>query len=99
MGLFKTGINLRNTFAYKMVSIFKNLFGQEKVKSEEEEILEAVQKALDDIRNSEIFFHSVTDMNLIDYAIYKINAAQEKYGFLIKLAKEKQVRAKWEIIR
>ncbi|WP_350343696.1 DUF2508 family protein [Proteinivorax tanatarense] len=36
------------------------------------------------------YFNSVTDPDLVDYAIHSIAAAEKRYQYLLKQAKEKQ---------
>ena len=97
----RTGTGIKpikaNVIIRNIRSIYSGLFRQKKNKSQEEEILEAVKVALEELRNTELFFQNVTDPDLIDYSIYKMNAALEKYTFLIKLAKQKGVKGRWEI--
>ncbi|WP_066503932.1 DUF2508 family protein [Abyssisolibacter fermentans] len=43
-----------------------------------------LQKAKEDWENAQIYFNNVTDPELIDYAIYNMEAAKIKYFYLLK---------------
>lgn len=58
----------------------------------EGEFLHIVGRAKQDIYDAENFFDNVTDPELVDHAIYKIEAAKSHYTYLIKQAKEKGIR-------
>lgn len=64
----------------------KFMYGE--VKSEDEQMLENIRIAHEDWRNAEKYFQSVTDPDLIDHAIYRIEAARTRYTYLLKLARE-----------
>ncbi|WP_432406256.1 YaaL family protein [Wukongibacter sp. M2B1] len=67
----------------------KFMYGQ--VKSEDEQILENIRIAHEDWKNAEKYFQNVTDPDLIDHAIYRIEAARTRYTYLLKLAREMNV--------
>ncbi len=83
----------------KLVDKIKKTFPKQDEKTEEEFIVEEIKKALNELENAEIYFQNITEAELIDYAIYKMDAALEKYTYLIKLAKEKEVKSKWKIMK
>lgn len=60
---------------------------------QDDEFILAVAKARQDLQDAENFFDNVTDLELIDHAIYKIQAARSKYIYLIRQAKEKGIVA------
>ena len=64
------------------------------LKSEEEtEIIsddELIRQALDEINQAWNLFSEVEDHDLIDYAIYSLNAAEIKYNYLVKRLKRKE---------
>lgn len=88
---------IKREWVQKITASFNKMF-KENNKSEEELLLEEVKKALEKLKDSELYFHNVTDPDLIDYAIYKMDAALEKYTYLLKLAKEQGIKCKWEIM-
>ncbi|NLJ97866.1 MAG: DUF2508 family protein [Tissierellia bacterium] len=55
---------------------------------EEEKILESLRKAHKEWKDKERYFQSVTDEDLIDYAIYDLEASKMKYNYLLKKLKE-----------
>lgn len=71
----------------KYVNILSEKF-KTKDKTEEEEILESLKEAHKEWRDKEKYFHSVTEPDLIDHAIYELEASKVKYIYLLKKAKE-----------
>lgn len=63
-----------------------------KEKTEEEKILENLKKAHDEWKNKEVYFQSVTDPDLVDHAIYELEASRIKYIYLLKKVKERNIR-------
>ena len=53
------------------------------------EMLESIQRAQKEWEDKENYFNFVTDSDLVDFAIYDIEASKRKYAYLLKLAKEK----------
>ncbi len=53
-----------------------------------DEMLENLRLAHKEWRDKENFFEAVTDPDLIDYAIYDIEASKLKYIYLLKKMKE-----------
>ncbi|MGL5692957.1 MAG: DUF2508 family protein [Peptostreptococcaceae bacterium] len=62
------------------------------VNLENEKIIKEIRVAQNEIKAAENFFHNVTDIELIDVAIYELEAKKSKYQYLIKMAKEKGVK-------
>lgn len=60
--------------------------------AESEKIIKEIKQAQNDIKNAENFFQNVTDIELIDVAIYELEAKKSKYQYLIKIAKEKGIK-------
>lgn len=56
-------------------------------------ILEAVEQARLEWVAARTYFETVTDPDLIDHAIYLLEAAQRKYEYVLKKAREGNVRA------
>ena len=59
---------------------------------ESEKIIKEIKQAQNDIKNAENFFQNVTDIELIDVAIYELEAKKSKYQYLIKIAQEKGIK-------
>ena len=56
------------------------------------DILDSVEHARKDWLTARVYFDNVTDPDLIDHAIYRIEAAEKKYIYLLKQAKSLGVR-------
>lgn len=61
-------------------------------KYNDEDFFAVINKAKQDMYDAQNFFDNVTEPQLIDHAIYKIEAAKTKYTFLLKKAKDKGIR-------
>ncbi|SCG81724.1 hypothetical protein DW1_0103 [Proteiniborus sp. DW1] len=61
--------------------------------NEDEKFLEQLNQAHEEWYNAELYFQSVTEPDLIDYAIYKMEASRTKYIYLLKQAREKGIKA------
>ncbi|MEG2788795.1 MAG: DUF2508 family protein [Romboutsia sp.] len=59
---------------------------------ESEKIIDEIWQAQREIRNAENFFQNATEIELIDVAIYELEAKKSKYQYLIKIAKEKGIK-------
>ena len=62
-----------------------------KEKSEEEKMIENLKKAHEEWKNKEVYFQSVTDPDLLDHAIYELEASKIKYIYLLKKVKERDI--------
>ena len=54
-------------------------------------LLRELQRIQDKLMWAETKFNLLEDEDLIESSIYEINALTARYGFLIKMAKEKQI--------
>ena len=59
-----------------------------KEKTEKEKILESLKEAQEEWKNKEEYFQSVTEADLVDHAIYELEASKIKYIYLLKKIKE-----------
>ena len=59
---------------------------------EKESIIKEINKAKIDVRTAENFFQFVSDPELVDVAIYNLEAKKSRYRYLIKIAKEKGIK-------
>lgn len=66
------------------------------IKDTEEQALEefflCLHKAQQEMYDAENFFDNVVDPELVDHAIYKMEAAKSKYVYLLKQARDKNIR-------
>lgn len=67
----------------------KFIYGE--VKNEDDQMLENIRSAHEDWKNAEKFFENVTDPDLIDHAIFRIEAAKTRYTYLLKLARQMDI--------
>lgn len=72
----------------KLMDLILNVKIKEDVNNYHEEICNAVAIAHQEWIDAQNFFENVVDIDLIDHAIYKIEAAKTKYTYLLKLARE-----------
>lgn len=70
-----------------------DLYEEEKV---ENELVGIVKRAHEDWLEAEQFFQSVSEPDLVDHAIYRVEAAKARYIYLVKKAKEEGVRANFQ---
>jgi hypothetical protein len=59
---------------------------------ENEKIINEIKKAQIDVSSAESFFQVVTEPELIDVAIYELEAKKSRYQYLLKEAKEMGVK-------
>lgn len=59
---------------------------------EQEKIIKEIRRAQMDVSTAENFFQVVTDPELIDVAIYELEAKKSKYQYLLRVAKEKGIK-------
>lgn len=57
-----------------------------------EEFFISLSNAHQEMCDAENFFNNVVDPELVDHAIYKMEAAKSKYVYLMKQAREKNIR-------
>ncbi len=65
-----------------------NFVKKEKSDNLKNEMLESLRFAHKEWKDKENYFESVTDPDLIDYAIYDMEASKLKYIYLLKKIKE-----------
>ncbi len=81
-----------------LVSALGNLYNKisqtkDQKTDEGEELVQYIIKAHEEWQSAEKFFHSVSsDPDLIDHAIYRLEASKARYVYLLKQAKAEGVR-------
>lgn len=60
-------------------------------KSEPPSLVEAVDEARREWQTARAYFDTVSDPALVDHAIYVMEAAEKKYMYLLRLARENKV--------
>ncbi|WIV12327.1 DUF2508 family protein [Proteiniborus sp. MB09-C3] len=87
---------VRATEFHKNINRFlgrlKNNFVANEI-NEYEKFLEQLNQAHEEWHDAELYFQSVTESDLIDYAIYKMQASKTKYVYLLKQAKKMGIKA------
>ncbi|MDI3534064.1 MAG: hypothetical protein PWQ82_429 [Thermosediminibacterales bacterium] len=78
-----------NTLSSKILLIDDGL-----PKEMEPDFFEAVEQARKEWFTAKSYFDNVTDPDLVDYAIYLNEAARKKYMYLLKKAKENNIKAR-----
>lgn len=76
----------------QFINRLKNNFASSEI-NEDEKFLEQLNKAHEEWQHAELYFQSVTEPDLIDYAIYKMEASRTKYVYLLKQAREMGIKA------
>jgi hypothetical protein len=69
-------------------TIVSYLTKNNKYTQEQKYLLEAVEKAREEIETAREYFNQVKDPRLIDYAIYREEAAKAKYMYLLSEVKK-----------
>ena len=54
--------------------------------------IKEIRRAQLDVTTAECFFQFVTDPELIDVAIYELEAKKSRYRYLLRVAKEKGIK-------
>lgn len=65
---------------------------KDQTNSEDRELVQCVQNAMEEWCQAEKLFENISEPELVDYAIYKIEASKKRYMYLLKKAKEKGIR-------
>lgn len=55
-------------------------------------MIQAIEKARQDWMIAKSYFNNATDPDLVDHAIYSIEAAEKKYMYLLKQARQQGLR-------
>ncbi|HYE81467.1 MAG TPA: YaaL family protein [Clostridia bacterium] len=58
-------------------------------RDENQEFINTINKVKQDMLDAQCYFDSVTAPDLVDHAIFKMEAARAQYIYLLKLAKDK----------
>ena len=68
---------------FSLKSIFEN-FQINKIISSKDEAFENIENAKKEWQDAKNIFENVSEPDLVDYAIYKVEAAEQKYIYLLK---------------
>jgi hypothetical protein len=72
-------------------NIVDNLTTSISYSSQAEDIIKAIDEAMEEWENARAYFEIVSEPKLVDYAIYLQAAAQSRYTYLIGEAREKGI--------
>ncbi|MGX4601654.1 DUF2508 family protein [Faecalimicrobium sp. JNUCC 81] len=59
---------------------------------EKQKIMKEIKRAQVEVKTAEHFFQFVSDPELVDVAIYDLEAKKSRYRYLIRMAKEKGIK-------
>jgi len=99
MGIFiykrkkKGGIILSTNIEAKQLMNLIPGFIRNKRDDKHEEFFEALAKARQEWYDAQNYFENVIEEDLIDHAVYKMEAAKSKYMYMIKHAKQCGIKA------
>ncbi len=78
-----------------MKNYLQAFFGNKNIEEEQledkQELIESVHVAKREWQAAQIYFESVSEPDLVDYAIYKMETARRKYMYLLKLARKEEL--------
>ena len=72
--------------------ILAHIIGKDLYTKEQKRLLDAIDKARQDLKNAIEYFELVNDPRLVDYAIYMEEAAKAKYAYLLNQAKKSNLK-------
>ncbi|MBE3591445.1 MAG: DUF2508 family protein [Thermoanaerobacter sp.] len=72
----------------KEIAVTKNIYDYN---SKNYQLVNEVRQTIKELKDAEIYFQSVTDPDLVDYAIYRLESLKRKYIYLLKKAKEERI--------
>ncbi len=77
----------------KMDSLLTESHDTRSVEVDEEVMVKgAIEKARRELFAARSFFESVSDHDMVDHAVYSLQAAERKYAYLMKYARQKGYR-------
>ncbi|WP_218915146.1 DUF2508 family protein [Caldanaerobius polysaccharolyticus] len=78
-----------NRFVRSIMAAFASMISsqnKDKVEDERQAYIEIVEKARQEMKIAEKYFETVSDPDLVDHAIFQMEAARKKYIYLLKCA-------------
>lgn len=82
---------ITDTFSRYRNTIFENT-KSEAAENEDEALIKSVRQAMREWSTAQQFFESVSEPELVDYAVYSLEASRKKYMYLLKKARDKGIR-------
>lgn len=74
------------------LGIIEYLSKKLKYSEEQKELIKAIEEAREELTTARQYFESVSDPQLVDYAIYKEQAAKARFTYLLKQAKDSGIK-------
>ncbi|MCT4593615.1 MAG: YaaL family protein [Anaeromicrobium sp.] len=84
----------KNSFLDGISNIYSQLLTGQEIKSEADKMVDHIRLAHEEWQYAENFFQNATDPDLIDHAIFRMEAARTKYIYLMRLAREMGIHIK-----
>ncbi|OFI04980.1 hypothetical protein CLOACE_19940 [Clostridium acetireducens DSM 10703] len=75
---------------------FKDLMKKSKLTKSKKNLIKAIDEAREELILAQNYFDSVKEPNLIDYAIYREQAARLKYIYLLNQAKKLKIKINYK---
>ncbi|MBI6875732.1 YaaL family protein [Clostridium aciditolerans] len=72
--------------------IAKLITRESRYTAEQKKLLNSIEKAREDLKVAREYFNAVNDPRLVDYAIYREEAAKARYMFLLNEAKKNELK-------
>lgn len=82
--------DLIHNLLHNLISLIDKYNGYKKKDAKEEDILESIREAREEWLSKEEYFNHATDPDLVDFAIYDIEASKRKYAYLLKKVREEK---------
>ncbi|QZY57573.1 YaaL family protein [Crassaminicella profunda] len=82
-----------NGFLGAVGNLYAQVITGQAVQTEEDKMIDTIKSAHEEWRNAEKYFQDATDPDLIDYAIYRVEAAKTRYTYLLKVAREMGIKS------
>ena len=89
-------LNSLKEFIKAKLLAFRDQFLPEEILDDETEkdlsLLEMISKAKEEWIDAKRFFEEVTDPMLVDHAIYRLESAEKRYMYLLKIANQEKLK-------
>lgn len=81
-------------FVRGVAAAFVSMIGsqsQNKIVDEKQAYIDIIEKAREEMQIAERYFETVSDPDLVDHAIFQLEAARKKYIYLLKCAQSQGI--------
>lgn len=80
----------KDVFKLRIKRILKYVKGRNRELTDEEQILKSIKEAHSEWLAKEEYFNYAIDPDLVDFAVYDIEASRRKYSYLLKKIKQEK---------